>query len=42
MTGFSYVKEFVHGDMGRTVPNVSTLLNSHCDILELNVEVRLM
>ena len=35
----TYVKEFVHGDLGRTVPNVATLLGVSCaDILQLDVE----
>ena len=35
----SYIKEFVHGDFGRTTPNLCTLLDMECDILELDVEV---
>lgn len=38
---FSYVKEFVHGDFGRTVPSLGTLLDTSADILELDVEVML-
>lgn len=34
----TYIKEFVHGDFGRTVPNMTTLLESETDILELDVE----
>ncbi|TMW56960.1 hypothetical protein Poli38472_002885 [Pythium oligandrum] len=34
----TYVKEFVHGDRGRTVPNVSTILECEADILQLDVE----
>jgi tRNA pseudouridine(54/55) synthase len=34
----TYVKEFVHGDLGRTVPSVSTLLDCNTDILELDCE----
>ncbi|XP_060687527.1 putative tRNA pseudouridine synthase Pus10 isoform X2 [Hemiscyllium ocellatum] len=34
----TYVKEFVHGDFGRTQPNLGTLLNMTTDILELDVE----
>ncbi len=34
----TYIKEFVHGDFGRTKPNVSMLLGNECDILELDVE----
>ncbi|XP_032881048.1 tRNA pseudouridine synthase Pus10 isoform X3 [Amblyraja radiata] len=33
----SYVKEFVHGDFGRTKPNLCTLMNTTADILELDV-----
>ena len=36
-----YIKEFVHGDFGRTRPSLGTLLNTTCDILELDVEVSL-
>ncbi|DAZ99332.1 TPA: hypothetical protein N0F65_005183 [Lagenidium giganteum] len=34
----TYVKEFVHGDRGRTVPNVSSILGCGADILQLDVE----
>ena len=34
----TYVKEFVHGDFGRTAPNLGTILGIECDILELDVE----
>jgi len=34
----TYVKEFVHGDLGRTVPSVSSLLGCSTDILELDCE----
>ena len=34
----TYVKEFVHGDLGRTTPNVSSLLECKTDILELDCE----
>ncbi|XP_042735347.1 tRNA pseudouridine synthase Pus10 isoform X1 [Lagopus leucura] len=34
----TYVKEFVHGDFGRTKPNIGSLLNRTTDILELDVE----
>ena len=33
-----YVKEFVHGDLGRTRPNVGSLLGCTADILQLDVE----
>jgi tRNA pseudouridine synthase 10 len=33
-----YVKEFVHGDFGRTVPSVGSLLGCKADILQLDVE----
>ncbi|KAM8842111.1 tRNA pseudouridine synthase Pus10 [Synchiropus picturatus] len=34
----TYVKEFVHGDFGRTKPNLCQLLQTDADILELDVE----
>ena len=34
----TYVKEFVHGDLGRTFPSVSSLLGCKTDILELDCE----
>ena len=34
----TYIKEFVHGDLGRTVPSVSSLLGCKTDILELDCE----
>ncbi|XP_051240812.1 putative tRNA pseudouridine synthase Pus10 isoform X2 [Dicentrarchus labrax] len=34
----TYIKEFVHGDFGRTVPNLCKLLKTDTDILELDVE----
>ena len=37
-TAGTYVKEFAHGDLGRTVPSVSTLLDCTTDILELDCE----
>lgn len=33
----TYVKEFVHGDLGRTRPCLGTLLGTECDILALDV-----
>lgn len=33
----SYVKEFVHGDLGRTRPNLATIIGQQCDILALDV-----
>ncbi|XP_052270788.1 tRNA pseudouridine synthase Pus10-like isoform X2 [Dreissena polymorpha] len=33
----TYIKEFVHGDLGRTRPNLSSILGTDCDILELDV-----
>lgn len=33
----TYIKEFVHGDNGRTVPNVATMLGCEADILQLDV-----
>jgi len=35
--GGTYVKEFVHGDFGRTIPNLSALLDCDCDLLLLDV-----
>jgi tRNA pseudouridine synthase 10 len=34
----TYVKEFVHGDLGRTVPSVSSLLGCKTDIMDLDCE----
>lgn len=34
----TYVKEFVHGDLGRTKPSVSSLLGCKTDILQLDCE----
>ncbi|XP_056136959.1 putative tRNA pseudouridine synthase Pus10 [Lampris incognitus] len=34
----TYIKEFVHGDFGRTKPNMCQLLETDTDILELDVE----
>uniref|UniRef100_A0A8C3SSR2 tRNA pseudouridine synthase Pus10 n=1 Tax=Chelydra serpentina TaxID=8475 RepID=A0A8C3SSR2_CHESE len=34
----TYIKEFVHGDFGRTKPNIGLLLKRTADILELDVE----
>ena len=34
----TYVKEFIHGDLGRTVPSVSSLLGCKTDIVELDCE----
>lgn len=34
----TYVKEFVHGDFGRTVPSLGNLLGAECDIMELDVD----
>ena len=33
----TYIKEFVHGDLNRTKPNVGSLLNKPVDILQLDV-----
>ncbi|XP_062506622.1 tRNA pseudouridine synthase Pus10-like isoform X2 [Corticium candelabrum] len=33
----TYVKEFVHGDMGRTVPSVRTLLQTSAEVIALDV-----
>ena len=34
----TYVKELVHGDFGRTRPNLGSLLDTQTDILALDVE----
>lgn len=34
----TYVKEFVHGDLGRTTPSVASILGCKTDILELDCE----
>jgi tRNA pseudouridine synthase 10 len=33
----TYIKEFVHGDRGRTIPNVCQILGCDADILQLDV-----
>jgi len=33
----TYVKEFVHGDRGRTQPSVGSILGCEADILQLDV-----
>ena len=33
----TYIKEFVHGDFGRTMPSLGNLLGTECDILQLDV-----
>ena len=33
----TYIKELVHGDLGRTTPSVGTLIQNECDILLLDV-----
>jgi len=33
----TYIKEFVHGDFGRTMPSLGNLLQTECDILQLDV-----
>ena len=33
----TYIKEFIHSDLGRTKPSLGNLLNSNCDILQLDV-----
>lgn len=33
----TYIKEFVHGDLGRTYPNVGSLLGCEAEILQLDV-----
>ncbi|XP_062612720.1 tRNA pseudouridine synthase Pus10-like, partial [Saccostrea cucullata] len=34
----TYIKEFVHGDFGRTTPNIGILTGVESDILELDVQ----
>ena len=34
----TYIKEFINGDFGRTYPNLGSLLNCECDILQLDVK----
>ena len=34
----TYVKEFIHGDLGRTMPNLGHLCDCEADILQLDVE----
>jgi len=33
----TYIKEFVHGDQGRTRPNLSTALGIQCEVISLDV-----
>ena len=33
----TYIKEFVHGDLGRTVPSIGEILKTEADILQLDV-----
>jgi tRNA pseudouridine synthase 10 len=33
----TYIKEIVHGDLGRTTPNIGIILNKQVDILQLDV-----
>lgn len=33
----TYIKEFIHGDQGRTVPSISSILNLPCDCEELSL-----
>ena len=33
----TYVKEFIHSDLGRTMPNLGSLLGCEADILQLDV-----
>lgn len=35
--GGLYVKEFIHGDGGRTMPSVAEVLNTYLEVLELDV-----
>lgn len=33
----TYIKEFVHSDLGRTTPSLVSIMNCDCDILQLDV-----
>lgn len=33
----TYIKQFIHGDLQRTIPNFGGLLNKTVDILQLDV-----
>ncbi len=33
----TYIKEFVHSDFGRTLPNLGTIMGNECDIIQLDV-----
>jgi tRNA pseudouridine synthase 10 len=33
----TYIKELVHGDLGRTTPNIGSILETEADILQLDV-----
>ena len=33
----TYIKELIHGDLGRTFPSLSNILNCKCDIIQLDV-----
>lgn len=33
----TYIKEFIHGDLGRTLPNIGSFLKTKADILQLDV-----
>lgn len=33
----TYIKEFIHGDLGRTKPNISDMIDCTSDILTLDV-----
>jgi len=33
----TYIKELVHGDLGRTTPSIGELLKTEADILQLDV-----
>lgn len=35
--GGLYIKEFIHGDGGRTSPSIAEILNTHLEVLELDV-----
>ena len=37
----TYVKEFVHGDFGRTEPNLGSLLGCTCEIVQVGSHTRI-
>lgn len=33
----TYIKEFIHGDFGRTIPSISSIIGQDIDIVALDV-----